>query len=153
MTLMLVSLVWALVLLGASSASNDISVGTWKQDLTKSTRPGPPLKSSLNKIEIVDGRVKFTNDAIDAEGRLTHSEWTGKYDGVDYPIHGDPNRDAVARKYIDQYTVENTNKLRGKVTTISLSVYSPDGKSKSERTTGTNAQGEKVDFSVFWERQ
>ena len=153
MTLVLVSLVCVFVPIRPSYASDDVSVGTWKLNAAKSTLPGPPPKSYINKIEVVDGRIKFTNDMIDAEGKHTHSEWTGKYDGMDYPIKGDPNRDTVARKKIDQYTVENMNKKGGKVTTIGRSVYSRDGKSKTETTTGTDAQGQKVDYIIFWERQ
>ena len=44
-------------------------------------------------------------------------------------------------KRIDDYTIEVSNKKDGKVTTVLRAVYAKDGKSRTETTTGTNAQG------------
>ena len=30
---------------------------------------------------------------VDANDKPTHNEWTGKFDGKDYPVIGDPNSD------------------------------------------------------------
>ena len=40
------------------------------------------------------GNVKVTVDGVDAKGKPTHSEWSGKIDGKDYPVTGDPISDA-----------------------------------------------------------
>lgn len=136
-----------------ASASDEISIGTWKLNMAKSTRPAPLPKSYTNKIEIIGTKIKFTNDIVDAQGKETHSEWIGNYDGIDYPITGDPNRDTVARRRLDPFTVENVNKLHGKVTTTTRSVSSIDGRSKTERVTGINSRGQRVDYQEVWDRQ
>lgn len=55
-------------------------------------------------------------------------------------------------KKIDDYTLEQTNKTHGKVTTITRTVYSRDGKSRTATTTETNAEGQKVQKIVFSDR-
>ena len=45
--------------------------------------------------------MKVTVDGTDGEGKALHSEWTGKYDGKDYPVTGDPISDARSYKKIN----------------------------------------------------
>ena len=124
----------------------DAFSGTWKLNLAKSKYdPGPPPKGpNSTKIEAVDGGLKFTNVGVNSEGNPTHNEWSGKFDGKDNPVKGDPNRDTAALKKIDDYTIEITNKKDGKVTTTSRAVFSRDGKTRTQTTTGTNVKGIKV---------
>ena len=132
----------------------DMFSGNWKVNLAKSKYdPGPPPKGpNFSKIEAIDGGLKFTNDGVSAEGKPTHSEWSGKFDGKDNPVKGDPNRDTVAFKKIDDYTLEFTNKKDGKVTTIARQVYSKDGKTRTSTTQGTNLKGMKVHNVVVFEK-
>jgi hypothetical protein len=58
--------------------------------------------------------VKVTVDGTDKDGNPTHNEWTGKFDGNDYPVTGDPNSDARSLKKIDDRTLELTVKKGGK---------------------------------------
>ena len=37
--------------------------------------------------------VKVTTDGTDRDGKPVHGEWTGKFDGKDYPVTGDPTTD------------------------------------------------------------
>ena len=72
----------------ASAQSNPL-VGTWKQNMAKSTySPGPPPKTNMTKWEAVgtDG-FKFTAEGTDAQGKPTHAEFAGKFDGKDYPYN------------------------------------------------------------------
>jgi hypothetical protein len=75
------------------------------------------------------------------------------YDGRDVPVKGDPGRDTTAMKRIDDLTFEQTNKKDGKTTTVSRYVYSRDGKSRTQTTTGLNPQGQKINNTVVWMRQ
>lgn len=124
----------------------DVFSGTWKLNLDKSKYdPGPPPKGpNSTKIEAIDGGLKFTNVGVNSEGNPTHNEWSGKFDGKDNPVKGDPNRDTAALKKIDDYTIEITNKKDGKVTTTARAVFSRDGKTRTQTTTGTNVKGIKV---------
>jgi len=141
------------VLLAQAPAKSPI-FGTWKLIPEKSTfNPGPPLKSQVARLEAVDGGMKVAADRVEADGKATHFEWTAKFDGKDYPVKGDAARDAVTVKKIDGYTLEITNKKGGKITTQIKAVYAKDGKTRMETTTGTDAQGQKVNNITAWERQ
>ena len=139
----------------ASSAfAADAFSGNWKVNLAKSKYdPGPgPKGPNFSKIEAIPGGLKFTNDGVNSKGETTHNEWSGMFDGKDNPVKGDPNRDTAALKKIDDYTIEITNKKGGKVTTVTRAVFSRDGKTRSQTTTGTNAQGIKVNNSIVYDK-
>ena len=125
---------------GTLCLAADQTVGTWKVNVAKSKySPGPSPKVSMVKFEETGDNVKIVVDATEADGKATHNEWTGKYDGKDYPVKGDLNTDARSYKKTDDYTLEVVSKKAGKVTTTSKSVYSQDGKTRTLTTTGTNA--------------
>ena len=132
----------------------DVFSGNWKLNLAKSKYdPGPPPKGpNFSKIEAIPGGLKFTNDGVNAEGKPMHNEWSGKFDGKDNPVKGDPNRDTVALRKIDDYTIEVTNKKDGKVTTTIRAVFSRDGKTRTNTTTGTNLKGIKVNNVTVFEK-
>jgi hypothetical protein len=129
-------------------------VGTWKLDPAKSKySPGPTPKSQVATLEAVEGGMKVVSDRVEADGKTTHFEWTAKFDGKDYPVKGDPGRDAVAVKKVDDSTLDITNKKGGKVTTTIHAVYAKDGKSRTETVTGTDAQGQKIENVTQWTKQ
>jgi hypothetical protein len=135
--------------------ATDNFTGTWKLNLEKSQyTPGPPPKSLTSRVEVMGDTVNFTFDGYDFTGKATiPDELSIKLDGKDYPIAADDlTRDTVAMKKIDDYTIEETNKKDGKVTTITRTVYSRDGKSRTATTTGMNAQGQKVNNVAVFDR-
>jgi hypothetical protein len=147
----------AFVLMAVTSLmayADDMNVGTWKVNLAKSTYSPANLapKSSSTKNEGVAGGIKTVADIVDADGKKVHYEYTAKYDGKDYAVTGDPNRDMVSVKKIDENTYDFTSKNGGKVTTTSHIVYSKDGKLRTLTTSGTNAQGIKVNNTVVSEK-
>ncbi len=136
-----------------TSAGNPM-LGTWRLDPAKSKfSPGPALKGQTAKLDEVDGGLRVVVDRIEADGTQTHFEWTAKFDGKDYPVKGDPGRDAVSVRKIDDYTLEITNKKAGQVTTTIRAVYAHDGKSRTETTTGTTPQGQKIENVTVWSKQ
>ena len=137
-----------------AAIAKDHFSGTWKVNFAKSKYdPGPPPKGpNVTKIESVAGGLKFTVDGVNAEGKPTHYEWSGKFDGKDNPVKGDPARDTAALKKVDDHTYEVVNKKGGNVTTTTRSVVSKDGKTRTSTTTGTNAQGQKVNNVVVSEK-
>ena len=128
--------------------------GTWKLDVAKSKySPGPTPKSQTATISAADGGMSVVSDRVEADGNKVHFEWTAKFDGKDYPVKGDPSRDMVSVKKVDDYNLEITNKKAGKVTTTIKAAYAKDGKTRVETVTGTNAQGQKVDNVTAWAKQ
>jgi hypothetical protein len=152
-SLVLVAVVCA-ALFGITALAADNFTGTWKLNVAMSQyNPGPPPRSLTSRVEITGDTANFTFDGYDSSGKATTpAELSIKLDGKDYPIAEDPARDTVAMKKIDDYTTEETNKKGGKVTTIVRTVYAKDGKSRTATTTGTNADGQKVNNVAFFDR-
>ena len=148
----LATMVFCVAVNGALAA--DVFSGNWKVNLAKSKYdPGPaPKGPNFSKIEAMKGGLKFTNDGVNAEGKPTHNEWSGKFDGKDNPVKGDPNRDTAALKKIDGHTIEIVSKKDGKVTTTNRTVFSKDGKTRTGTSKGTNAKGEKVNNVTVYEK-
>src|SRR5215468_10220450 len=97
-------------------ADDSAFMGTWKLNEAKS-KPAPgSAKNSTVEYAAAGDSVKVTIDGTDADGKPAHNEWTGKFDGKDYPVTGDPNSDMRSYKKIDDHTMELTNKKAGKVT-------------------------------------
>jgi hypothetical protein len=125
--------------------------GRWTLDVSKSTfSPGPAPRSQHAVLTAVPNGIRTVADRVEVDGKTTHFEWTGTFDGKDQPVTGDPARDAVSVRKLDDYRIEVTNKKAGKVTTVLRAVYAKDGKSRTETVTGTNAQGQKVENVTFW---
>ena len=143
---------WLMLTTAVHAADNNI--GSWKLNLSKSSySPGPPPKSQTTKVEATEGGLKEVVDRVNAQGTAIHFEWTAKFDGKDYPVKGDPDRDSVYLRKVDDDTTEVTSKKDGKITTTSRNVVARDGKSRTVKTTGTNAQGRRVNNTVVFERQ
>jgi len=89
-----IGLILALCFFGtAVSFADDPQLGIWKLNEAKSKfAPGVP-KNHTVVIETVGDNVKIIVDGIDKDGKSTHNEWTGKFDGKDYPVTGDPTSD------------------------------------------------------------
>ena len=80
--------------------------------------------------EAAGDNVKVTTDGTDKDGKPTHIEWTGKFDGKDYPVTGDPNSDMRSYKRLaGDKALEVTVKKDGEVTITAQRVVSSDGKS------------------------
>ena len=142
-------------LIGLSEQTTNPLSGTWRTNLAKSTFNPTNLavKSSTTKIEVTQGGIKVVNDGVDAQGRVTHIEYTAQFDGKDYPVSGDPNGDMRSYKKIDDRTLEFVGKRAGKVTVTGRVAQSADGKTRTVTTTGTDAKGKKVESTAVYDKQ
>jgi hypothetical protein len=148
-----IATIWVL-LLAVSVRAADSQAGTWIINISKSQFPGgQPPKRQVTTIGAVEGGVKNVTDIVDAQGKTIHYEFIAIYDGKDYPVKGDPARDAVSIKKVDDYTFEVTNKRAGKVVNTVRAAYARDGKSRTMTTTTVNASGEKKTTSTVWDRK
>ncbi len=128
-------------------------MGTWKLNEAKSKFPPGFPKNHTVVYSAAGDNVKVTVDGVDAEGKPTHSEWTGKFDGKDYPLTGDPNADTRSYKKIDDHTTDLTNKKAGKVTSTAKIVISADGKTRTVTISGTDPKGNKVNATALYDKQ
>jgi len=138
---------------GAVGFASDVNMGTWKLNEAKSKIAPGASKNSTVVYEAAGDNVKATLDGTDGKGKPTHSEWTGKFDGKDYPVTGDTNSDMRSLKKIDDRTLELTVKKDGKVTLTGRIVVSADGKSRTVSTSGTDAKGKKVKNTAVYDKQ
>ena len=129
------------------------NMGTWKLNETKSKFPAMAAKNNTVVYEAVGDDIKVTVDGTDAEGKPTHNEWTGKFDGKDYPLIGDATSDTRSYVTINERTTDLVNKKNGKVTLSGRIVISADGKSRTITVTGTEANGKMLKYVAFYDKQ
>jgi hypothetical protein len=128
--------------------------GTWRLNVGKSKfLAGPAITSQTRTYEVSGDSVKQTVDGVDSQGKPLHSGFTGKYDGKDHPVTGNPDADAIAVKRIDRYSARSVLKKNGKVVQTTLRKVSKDGKTVTFKTKGTDAKGQKVDNVLVFEKQ
>ena len=80
-------------------------IGTWKLNEAKSTLIAGTPKNITVVYAAMGDTIKVTIDGTDAAGKPAHSEWTGKFDGKDYPVTGDSSSDARSVKKVDDHTL------------------------------------------------
>src|ERR1700691_4633079 len=142
------------VIAGAVSfAADNPHIGTWKLNEAKSKFPPGAAKNNTVVYEVLCDQIKVTVYGVNANGKPTHSEWTGKFDGKDCPLTGDPDADTRSYKKIDARTMELTNKKGGKVIASGRIVVSADGKSRTVTVSGTDAKGMKVKYTAVYDKQ
>jgi len=113
----------------SQSTGNDLVLGTWKLNLAHSKySPGPAPKSQTRIYEADPNGIRATITTVDANGHSNTIQYTAKYDGVDYPITGSPEWDAIALKKVNAYVAEAVLAHAGKEFGKARRVISPDGK-------------------------
>lgn len=149
----LLTIVTCLVGLTLCFAGENANMGTWKLNEAKSKMtPGMP-KNTMVAYEAAGDQVKATVDGVDGQGKATHNEWTGKFDGKDYAVTGDPNSDMRSYKIVNDRTMDLTVKKDGKVTMSGKIVLSADGKSRTTTVSGTDAAGKTFKSSAVYDKQ
>ena len=148
------------VVLGAnvtnlSAQASDPRIGTWKLNVAKSKyNPGPAPQSQTLKVEASGKGEKVTSEVVGADGKRTTSTYTANFDGKDYPLSGSlVGADKVSLKRVDARTTERTDKKDGKAVMTLKRVVSPDGKTMTVTSKGTNAEGKPVNNVVVFDKQ
>jgi hypothetical protein len=128
-------------------------IGTWKMNESKSQIPAGFVKNTNVVYEAAGDKLKASTDGVDKDGKPLHTEWTGKFDGKDYPLSGDPTSDTRSYKMIDDHTLAMSNKKGGKVVTSGRIVVAPDGKSRTLSVSGMDSSGKKVSSVAVYDKQ
>jgi hypothetical protein len=137
----------------ALSFAQSPQLGTWKLDEAKSKIPAGMVKNST-VIYAADGdNVKVTTDGTTGDGKPLHTEWTGKFDGKEYPLTGDPTADSRSYKTVNEHELELTSKKGGKETNRGKVVVSKDGKTRTLHMTADDAAGKKVSGVSMYDKQ
>jgi len=144
----------AVVIAGSALCfAEDANMGTWKLNEGKSKLSPGASKNHTVVYAAAGDSVKVTVEGVDAEGKPAHNEWTGKFDGKDYAVTGDPNSDVRSYKRVDDHTLELTGKKGGNVTLTGRVVVTADGKSRTVTTTTTDAKGGKISAIAVYDKQ
>lgn len=133
--------------------AQDAMMGTWKLNEAKSKLAQGTPKNNTVVYEAAGDNVKITVDGVDSDGKPAHSEWTGKFDGKEYPVTGDPSADMRSYKMVNDHALALTNTKNGKTTMSGKIVISDDGKSRTVTTHGTNPDGKKVSGTAVYDKQ
>lgn len=144
-----ISLVFVSVALGFQGSPQ---MGTWKLNEAKSKFAGKTRNHTV-VYEAAGDQIKVTVDGVDENGGATHNEWTGKFDGKDYPVTGDSTSDVRSYRMVNPHTLEFAAKKGGKETLNGRVVVSNDGKTRTVTTTSTDAQGKKVTNVAVYDKQ
>ncbi|PYJ17207.1 MAG: hypothetical protein DME94_03820 [Verrucomicrobia bacterium] len=131
----------------------DPHMGTWKLNEAKSKITPGTAKFTTVTFKNTSGNIGVTADGMDANGKPMHVEWSGKFDGKDYRVTGDPNADTRAYRKVDDRTLEVTIKKNGKVTVKSRTVVSADGKTRTGNVSGTTPNGKKFKNVAVYDKQ
>ena len=137
----------------AMSAAENPNMGTWKLNKTKSKFGPGATKNSTVVYESAGDSVKVTTDGTSGDGKAVHTEWTGKFDGKDYPVTGGAGGATRAYKVINAHTMEVTGKENGKVMTSGKIVVAADGKSRTVNISGTDSSGKKFTTDAVYDKQ
>lgn len=131
----------------------DANVGTWKLNSAKSKFTQGTPKNDTVIVEVMGDNMKVTVDGTDGDGKPAHNVWTGKFDGKDYSVTGDPASDMRSYTKVNDRTLTLALKKGGKVTTTGRIVLSADGKSRTVTITGTDPQGKKVASTAVYDKR
>jgi len=150
---LVLTLVLSFVGVAVCLAADDVFMGTWKLNEAKSKISLGTLRTTTVVYEAAGDNVKVTTDGTDGDGKPTHSEWTGKFDGKDYPVTGDPATDTRSYKKVNDRTLAFTNKKGDKVTISGRGVVSADGKTRTVTLTGADSTGKKFTSTSVYGKQ
>ena len=155
-----------------NSASSNPIIGTWKQNMEKSTySPGPPPPKGSTSVRQyaagdVGSNVAVTKN-INVEGLPSLGAIAASnYDGQEYAQHtlatlatslrshiGPKVTRTISYKSIDRNTVEIIQKQDGEIVSKSTRTISRDGKTMTDNVDFLNAQGQPVKNVLVFEKQ
>ena len=133
--------------------ADDPNMGTWKLNETKSKFSPGATKNHTVVYEAAGDSVKVTVDGVDGEGKPSHNEWTGKFNGRFYAVTGDPTSDMRSYRRINSRTLAITAKKGGKVTLTGRIVVSANGKTRTVTTTVKDSKGKWITSKGVYDKQ
>jgi hypothetical protein len=143
----------AFSLFAVAAFAADANVGSWKLNESKSKIPAGAPKNNTVVYTAAGDSYKCVVDGVDGAGNPAHNEWTGKFDGKDYPVVGDPSADTRSIQKVDDRHYKLNNKKAGKVTTSGTIDFSADGKTRTLTTHSTDAAGKKITAVAVYDKQ
>jgi len=128
--------------------------GTWQQvpPEKKWFDPWPYQKVTL-RIEPADDGLRVVYDMVRVRGGNQHVEWSGRFDGIDYPVQGVDYVLTNAYRRLTDRSYEIVVKVDGHVAAVATAVVSPDGGTLSVDTKEQDAKGRTVTTTARYLRR
>lgn len=129
-------------------------LGTWRQELSKpaSRFETPAYRKVTLRIDAASDGLKVTYDMVRTRGGIMHMEWTGRFDGKDYPVQGVDYVLTNAYRIVSDRSYEIVLKVDGRQVATAVAVVSPDGRTMTVTTTERDGQGRPVESTVVYRR-
>src|SRR5262249_49677867 len=119
--------------------------GAWKLNLEKSTaNRDARYKRVMLVISPWQDGLKVAYDMVGTRGGVSHMEWTGKFDGRDYPIQGLDTVVTNAYSLVSDHGYRIVVKVDGAPAATATVVVSADGRTLTSVTSEKNRGGENV---------
>lgn len=136
-----------------ASLAAEPNVGSWKLNEAKSKFAAGAARNVTVVYTMAGDSYKCVVDGVDGAGKPSHNEWTGKFDGNDYAVTGDPSADTRAIKMVKAGHYALTNKKGGKTVVMGTVDFSADGKTRTLTTEMTDTAGKKLKSIAVYDRQ
>ncbi len=129
-------------------------LGEWRLNLARSRYdPGPaPYVRASYRIQPHRDGIHVVYEMVRPRGGVTHLEWTGRFDGQDYPVQGVEEAVTYAYRRVDDRTYDVVTKVDGRQAATSRAVLAADGNSITTTTAGRDARGAEVTTVTVYER-
>jgi hypothetical protein len=149
------SLITVLALLTTAGASDDPFIGKWTLDPHHSKYPaGTCPKRMVIEMEPAARGIRYRSDAMSANGRTTHTEYTADYNGRQVLVWGTYGLMLpVSLKRIDSHTVIATYFKSFQVVATSRRVVSRDRRRMTITTTSKDSSGRAATTIGIYEKQ
>ena len=133
----------------------DHSVGTWKLNPAKSkSGSSNPIKSRTMVREATpDGGIKVAISGQLADGAASNYGYSCKYDGKECSVKGDVYDTIILKRIDDNSWSFEVKKTGGKYHRKGQAVISKDGKTLTQTSTGTSADGKEFSQTLVFDKQ
>jgi hypothetical protein len=156
-SVILTSLLMTVLVVTAGAQSMQAWLGTWKLNLAKGVNrvgiAAKPPTSNTTVLEMVNGVMRITSDAVNSDGQKTHTVTMAAFDGKEHPVEGALLPTTRTFKWVDDHHYEWVTKVNGRVTTTTRLELSRDGRTQTLITTGKSPTAQQVDNTSVFEKQ
>ena len=144
--------------LAAHAADMYLHIGTWVQNVAKSTSSNGNLRRSGGQVISMDGDwLIIKNHGVDKDGNATRLNLIEKFDGVARPWIGsgpDSFGMLTTGTTSDDFNSKSVSvSITGKARQTTVMVISPDGKVKTLTTTRVDKDGKNSNSVTVFDKQ
>ena len=105
------------------------------------------------RIEPWNDGLRVVYDMARRRGGITHIEWTGRFDGRDYPVQGVDYVLTNAYRRLSDRSYEIVVRVDGRQAAVATASVSDDGSTMTVETAERNARGQPITTTAVYKRQ